>query len=131
MGRFEPYIWNPVEALPRNELERLQTERLRACVERVVANVPFYRERLAGSGISAADIRSIGDLARLPFTTKQDLRDNYPYDLLAVPMEQVVRVHASSGTTGKLTVVGYTSVDLALWANMIARALAAGGMRPS
>jgi phenylacetate-CoA ligase len=127
-GKLEPYIWDQAEALPRDELERLQTKRLRACVERVANSVPFYRERLAQSGVSAADIRSTKDLARLPFTTKQDLRDHYPYGLLAVPMEQVVRVHASSGTTGKLTVVGYTRADLELWAAMIARALAAAGI---
>ena len=130
-GKLEPYIWDQAETLERGELERIQTERLRACVARVAAHVPFYRARLAEAGISASDIGSLGDLARLPLTTKQDLRDHYPYGLLATPMEQVTRVHASSGTTGKLTVVGYTSVDLALWANMIARALAAGGVRPS
>jgi phenylacetate-CoA ligase len=127
-GAIEPYIWDAAETLPRPELERLQVERLRACIARIAETVPFYRQRLAQAGITAGSIRSLDDLARLPFTTKQDLRDHYPFGLLAVPLEQVVRVHASSGTTGKLTVVGYTRADLDLWANMIARALAAAGV---
>src|SRR5262245_65992096 len=99
---IEPYIWDEAETLPRPEIERLQVERLRECVEHVSRSVPFYRERLAQAGVGASDIRTIGDLAKIPFTTKQDLRDHYPYGLMAVPLEQVVRVHASSGTTGKL-----------------------------
>src|SRR5262245_31968418 len=125
---IEPYIWDAAESLPRPELERLQVERLRACVARVAETVPFYREKLAQAGITAGSIRTLDDLARLPFTTKQDLRDYYPFGLLAVPLEQVVRIHASSGTTGKLTVVGYTRADLDLWSNMMARALAAAGV---
>jgi phenylacetate-CoA ligase len=128
---IEPYVWDQAETMPRADLERLQAERLRACAERVAQSVPFYRAQMAQAGIAAADIRSLDDLARLPFTNKQDLRDHYPYRLLAVPMEQVVRVHASSGTTGKLTVVGYTRADLQLWAHMIARALAAAGVTPA
>ena len=127
-GAIEPYIWDMAETLPRPEMERLQVERLRACVARVAERVPFYREKLAQAGVAADDIGSLDDLARLPFTTKQDLRDHYPFGLLAVPQEQVLRVHASSGTTGKLTVVGYTRADLDLWANLIARALAAAGV---
>jgi phenylacetate-CoA ligase len=125
---IEPYIWDKAESLPRHEIEQLQVARLRACVERVSRSVPFYRELLAQAGIVADDIRTPDDLARLPFTTKQDLRDHYPFGLLAVPLEQVVRIHASSGTTGKLTVVGYTRADLDLWSQMIARALAAAGV---
>jgi phenylacetate-CoA ligase len=125
---IEPYIWDAAETLPRPDLEQLQIARLRKCVERLAQRVPFYREKLAQAGVTAESIRSLDDLARLPFTTKQDLRDHYPYGLLAVPPEQIVRVHASSGTTGKLTVVGYTRADLDLWANMIARALAAAGV---
>ncbi len=128
MRAIESYIWDEAETLPRPEIERLQVERLRACVEHVSRSVPFYRERLAQAGVGASDIRTIDDLAKIPFTTKQDLRDHYPYGLMAVPLEQVVRVHASSGTTGKLTVVGYTRADLDLWARMIARALAAAGI---
>jgi phenylacetate-CoA ligase len=126
---IEPYIWDRAETLAEVDLQRLQVDRLRTCVERVSRSVPFYRERLAGAGVDAGAIRTLDDLARLPFTTKQDLRDQYPFGLLAVPREQVVRVHASSGTTGKLTVVGYTRADLDLWAQMIARALAAAGVR--
>src|SRR5215208_6042082 len=96
-GAIEPYIWDAVEALPRPELERLQVERLRACVVRVAETVPFYRKKLALAGVTADSIRTLDDLARLPLTTKQDLRDHYPFGLLAVPLEQVLRVHASSG----------------------------------
>jgi phenylacetate-CoA ligase len=125
---IEPYIWDSVETLPRPELERLQVERLRACVARVAETVPLYRQKLAQAGATADSIRTLDDLARLPLTTKEDLRDHYPFGLLAVPLEQVLRIHASSGTTGKLTVVGYTRADLDLWADMIARALAAAGV---
>jgi phenylacetate-CoA ligase len=125
---IDSYIWHQAEALPRADLEQLQVARLRATVERVAATIPFYRDKLAQAGIAAHNIRTLDDLARLPFTTKQDLRDYYPFGLLAVPLDQVVRVHASSGTTGKLTVVGYTRADLDLWANMMARALAAAGV---
>src|SRR5262245_18399430 len=128
---IEPYIWDQAETLPHAEMERLQVERLRACIERDSRSVPFYRERLAQAGAAGGAIRSLDDLARLPFTTKQVLRDYYPFGLLAVPREQVVRVHASSGTTGKLTVVVYTRADLDLWARMIARALAAAGVTVS
>jgi phenylacetate-CoA ligase len=124
----ESYIWDETETLSQSEMKQLQVERLRACVERVSRTVPFYGERLAQAGVVASDIHTVADLARLPFTTKQDLRDYYPFGLLAVPLEQIVRVHASSGTTGKLTVVGYTRADLDLWARMIARALAAAGI---
>jgi phenylacetate-CoA ligase len=123
-----PYIWDSAETLPRAELEQLQAARLRACVARAAETVPFYREMLLRAELAPDSICSLDDLARLPFTTKQDLRDHYPFGLLAVPLEQVVRVHASSGTTGKLTVVGYTRADLDLWADMMARALAAGGV---
>jgi phenylacetate-CoA ligase len=126
-----PYIWDTAETLPRAELEQLQITRLRSCVERVAETVPFYREKLAQSSITPGSIHSLDDLARLPFTNKQDLRDHYPFGLLAVPLDQVVRVHASSGTTGKLTVVGYTRADLDLWAGMMARALAAAGVTSS
>ena len=125
---INPYIWDAVETLPRAELEQLQVVRLRACVERVAQQTPFYREKLAAAGVTAERIRTLADLTRLPFTTKQDLRDHYPFGLLAVPRQAVVRVQASSGTTGKLTVVGYTRADLELWANLLARALAAAGI---
>ena len=116
-------MWDSVETLSRDEMAALQAERLRDCVARVTASVPLYRERLRDAGVAAEDVRSVEDLARLPFTVKQDLRDNYPYGLFAVPMEEVVRLHASSGTTGKMTVVGYTANDIAAWADLAARAL--------
>lgn len=120
-------MWNPeVETMPRPKLEKLQAERLAKTVERVYRNVPFYREKLDQAKIKPGDIKSIKDLARLPFTTKQDLRDTYPFGLFAVPQEEVVRIHASSGTTGKMTVVGYTRNDVATWAEVMARTLGCG-----
>lgn len=114
------------ETLPRPELEALQLARVRACLERLQqSGAPFY-QRL--SGIDPAAIRTHHDLARLPFTTKSDLRDTYPFGMFAVPQREVVRVHASSGTTGKPTVVGYTRNDLNLWADVLARGLVAGGV---
>ncbi len=110
-----------VETISREEMERLQVERLRTCLANVKQQVPFYRGQLAG--IDPKDINSLGDLARLPFTNKQDLRDNYPFGLFARPMAEVVRIHASSGTTGKPTVVGYTANDIEMWAGLAARAL--------
>ncbi|MBI5016664.1 MAG: phenylacetate--CoA ligase [Deltaproteobacteria bacterium] len=115
------------ETLPREALEAIQVRRLRATVERVYAAVPFYRRALDAARVSPKDIRSLDDLRRLPFTTKQDLRDNYPFGMFAVPMENVVRIHASSGTTGQATVVGYTARDIDTWSNLMARALAAAG----
>ena len=115
------------ETLPREALEAVQLRRLQATLERVHAVVPFYREQFQKVGMTPADIKSLGDLQRLPFTTKQDLRDNYPYGLFAVPMDNVVRIHASSGTTGKVTVVGYTARDINTWAELMARSLVAGG----
>ena len=118
------------ETMPRARLDALQTERLRATVERVAATVAFYRERFTEAGVDAAAITTPADVARLPFTRKGDLRDNYPFGLFAVPRERVVRLHASSGTKGKPTVVGYTAADIALWAACCARALACAGVRP-
>jgi len=115
------------ETMPREALEALQLRRLQETVERVYAVVPFYRKKFDELGVRPGDIKSLEDLKRLPFTTKQDLRDNYPYGMFAVPMENVVRIHASSGTTGKPTVVGYTARDIDLWAELIARSLSAAG----
>lgn len=124
-------IWNvPAETMPREALAALQLTRLRALVERVHARVPFYRQALDRAGVRVEQIRTLDDLRRLPFTRKADLRDHYPFGLFAVPREQVIRIHASSGTTGKPTVVGYTRADLAVWAEVCARSLAAGGARP-
>jgi phenylacetate-CoA ligase len=122
------YIWDDVEALPPQEMERLQVERLRAGIERVSKAVPFYRDKLREAGVTADGIRSLDDLNRFPFTTKADLRDNYPFGLVAVPMKEVIRVHASSGTTGKPTVVAYTRNDIQLWSDLMARTCAAAGV---
>jgi phenylacetate-CoA ligase len=116
------------ETLPREELEVLQLRRLQALVERVYHLVPFYRQRLDEVGFKPEHLRTLADLEHLPFTTKQDIRDNYPFGMFAVPMEQVVRIHASSGTTGKSTPVGYTARDVEMWGELIARVLAAGGV---
>jgi phenylacetate-CoA ligase len=115
------------ETLPREALEALQLKRLVATAKRVYAKVPFYKKTFDEAGIKPSDIKSLKDLRRLPFTNKVDLRDNYPFGLFAVPMEQVVRIHASSGTTGKPTVVGYTRRDINTWAELMARSLAAAG----
>jgi len=121
-------IWDEeFETLPREALEALQLKRLTATAERVYATVPFYKKKFDEFGVKPSDIKSLKDLRRLPFTTKLDLRDSYPFGLFAVPMEQVVRIHASSGTTGKQTVVGYTRRDINNWAELMARSLAAAG----
>jgi phenylacetate-CoA ligase len=121
--------WEPdSECMHREELEQLQLERLQATLNRVYGRVPFYRKKFDEIGITPEDITSLNDLARLPFTTKADLRDNYPYGLFAVPMREVVRIHASSGTTGAPTVVGYTRNDIRTWANVVARILTMGGV---
>ena len=118
------------ETMPREELENLQLRRLRSMVERVYYNVPFYQKKFNEVGIKPEQIRSLTDLKYLPFTEKQDLRSNYPFGLFAVPRDHVVRVHASSGTTGKATVVGYTQRDVNTWAELMARSLmCAGGSR--
>lgn len=115
------------ETLPREALAAIQLKRLKATLERVYATVPFYKTKFDEAGFVPADIRSLTDLQRVPFTTKKDLRDNYPYGMFAVPMANVVRIHASSGTTGSPTVVGYTARDIETWAECMARALSAGG----
>jgi phenylacetate-CoA ligase len=121
--------WQPdVERMDREELEQLQLERLEATINRVYRNVPFYRKRFDELGFDPDSLRSMADLRRLPFTTKRDFRDNHPYGLFAVPLRDVVRVHASSGTTGLATAVGYTRNDLKTWADLVARVLVAGGV---
>jgi len=113
--------------MDRDGIKHVQSERLRETVERVYFNVPYYRNRMQKAGIGPESINSIDDLHKLPFTTKQDLRDNYPFGLFAVPMSEIVRVHASSGTTGKPTVVGYTRSDIATWSEVMARTLTSAG----
>ena len=115
------------ETLPRQALDAIQLKRLQDLAERVYATVPFYKKAFDEQGIKPDEIRSLEDLQKLPFTLKQDLRDNYPFAMFATPMEKVVRIHASSGTTGKPTVVGYTQKDIELWAGIMARALCCAG----
>lgn len=122
------YIWDEAETLPRKQMEDIQLERLRSCVQRLVESVPFYRVKLSEAAIDPSSIRSLADLNRLPFTTKSDLRDNYPIGLVAASPGDVIRMHASSGTTGKPTVVAYTRNDIELWSNLIARSLASVGV---
>jgi phenylacetate-CoA ligase len=117
-----------IERIPRAEREGLQLSRLKGLIARLSERVPLYRERLSEAGVKPGDIRSLADLARLPFTIKDDFRQTYPYGLLAVPMEEVIRVHASSGTTGKPTVVAYTRQDVDTWSEVMARTLMAGGV---
>ena len=116
-----------IETMSREGLENLQSQRLRETVRRVYERVPFYRQAFKDKGIEPGDIKSLADLSKLPFTVKQDLRDNYPYGLFAAPMSDIVRIHASSGTTGKPSVVGYTRQDIENWAEMVARALVMAG----
>ncbi len=127
----EPAVWDSVEIGSRESLRELQLELLRATVERTLASQPPMAVRLAEAGVAdAAEITSLDDLARLPFSRKADLRENYPFGLLAVPREQIVRVHASSGSHGKPTVVGYTRADLEAWTDVMARCMTMGGVRP-
>ena len=121
------YYQPEIETAPRETIRALQSERLVDAVRRIYNNVPFYREKMQRAGVTPDDIRSVDDLDRLPFSYKQDLRDTYPYGLLAVPLRDVVRLHASSGTTGKQIVAGYTRRDLDIWADCCARALTAAG----
>jgi phenylacetate-CoA ligase len=124
-------IRDPAETLPRDALQELQLERLRATVERVLQRQPVMAERLREAGVqSASEIRSLADAARLPFSVKSDLRENYPFGLLAAPREELVRLHASSGTHGKPTVVGYTQADLEVWTELMARCMTMAGVRP-
>ncbi len=121
-------VWNSTyECMSREELDRLKLDRLKKTVNHVYQNVPFYRAKMQRAGVLPGDIRTLDDICLLPFTTKQDLRDNYPFGLFAVPQSEIVRIHASSGTTGKPTVVGYTQGDLSNWNELIARCLVAAG----
>jgi len=121
-------IWNRhFECVDRSELRRIQSERLRETVERVYFNVPYYRNKFQEKGLGPDSIRDIEDISKLPFTTKGDLRDTYPFGMFAVPMSEIVRIHASSGTTGKSTVVGYTRSDVSTWSEVMARTLTSAG----
>lgn len=122
-------IWNPnKECMPREQMRGLQGKRLCKLVQYVYHNVPFYRHKMQEMDLTPDDIREIEDITKLPFTTKQDLRDNYPYGLMAAPLSEVVRVHASSGTTGNPTIVGYTRRDLSIWSEVMSRCLSAYGV---
>ena len=120
-------IWSKEETLPREEIEKIQLERLQETVSRVYERVPAYRQKMDEVGIKPEDIKSLKDLSRLPFVTKQDMRDNYPFGLFAVPKDKLVRIHASSGTTGKPTVVGYTQADIESWTECVSRIACMGG----
>ncbi|HPI72622.1 MAG TPA: phenylacetate--CoA ligase [bacterium] len=122
-------IWNEsMECASREAMRQIQSQRLQETVQRVYHNVPAYRRKMQEAGLVPADIKSIDDLPKLPFTTKQDLRDNYPFGMFTVPLSEIVRVHASSGTTGKSTVVGYTRKDLTLWSEVVTRSLVMAGV---
>lgn len=120
----------PIEIASRDEIAALQLERMKWSLRHAYDNVPFYRKSFDEAGVHPDDLRTLSDLARFPFTLKQDLRDNYPFGMFAVPREQITRLHASSGTTGQPTVVGYTKRDIDTWATVVARSLRASGTRP-
>lgn len=122
-------IWDPThECMPREEIEQLQLERLQATLNRVQKNVTHYRKKFAEQGIIPEDIRSLADLKKLPFTTKEDLLTDYPYGMFAVPLREIVRIHSSSGTTSKPIVVGYTKNDVRIWSNLVARFMTSAGV---
>ena len=126
----KPGDLEPIEKASRDEIAALQLQRLKWSLKHAYDNVPHYRKKFDAAGVKPEDLKQLSDLAKFPFTTKQDLRENYPFSMFAVPREQVVRIHASSGTTGKPTVVGYTKKDIDDWANLMARSIRAAGGRP-
>jgi phenylacetate-CoA ligase len=121
---------NPIEIASRDEISALQLERMKWSLRHAYDNVPFYKAGFDKAGVHPDDLKTLSDLSKFPFTVKQDLRDNYPFGMFAVPREQVARIHASSGTTGQPTVVGYTAKDLEVWGEVVARSLRASGLRP-
>src|SRR5215472_11193824 len=127
---YVPFGLEPIETASRDEITALQTVRLKWSLSHAYTNVPAYREKLDAAGVHPDDFRRLGDLARFPFTTKQDLRENYPFGMFAVARERIVRLHASSGTTGKPSVVGYTQRDINTWSDLMARSIRASGGRP-
>jgi phenylacetate-CoA ligase len=127
---YTPFGLEAIEIASRDEIAALQMERLKRTLQIVYKNVPAYRKKFDEVGVHPSDFRRMDDLQKFPFTTKQDLRDNYPFGMFAVPKERVARVHASSGTTGKPSVVGYTQNDIGTWADLVARSLRASGARP-
>ncbi len=123
-------LLEPIETASRDEIEALQAKRLKASLAHAYEKVPAYRAKFVAAGVRPGDFKHLEDLAKFPFTGKADLRDNYPFGLFAVPREKIARIHASSGTTGKPTVVGYTKADLDIWASLVARSMRASGARP-
>src|ERR1700735_1444874 len=113
---YKPFGLEAIETASRDEISALQAQRLKRTLENVYENVPTYRKKFDAAGVTPSDFKHLDDLEKFPFTTKQDLRESYPFGMFAVPRERVVRVHASSGTTGKPTVVGYTASDIDIWA---------------
>ncbi|SAL53977.1 phenylacetate-CoA ligase [Caballeronia sordidicola] len=124
-----PLPLDPIETASRDELTALQLERLKWSIAHAYENSPVYRRKFDEAGVHPDDVKSLADIARFPFTTKKDLRDNYPYGMFAVPHDQISRIHASSGTTGKPTVVGYTAKDIDTWSDLVARSIRAAGAR--
>ena len=122
-------VLDPMETASVDELRAHQLERLRWSLEHAYQNVPMYRQRFDELGVHPSDLKDFTDLAKFPFTVKNDLRDNYPFGMFAVPQHDIVRLHASSGTTGKPTVVGYTQKDIDTWADLVARSIRAAGGR--
>jgi phenylacetate-CoA ligase len=127
---YRPFGLEAIETASRDEIASVQTKRLKRTLENVYENVPLYRKKFDAAGVSPSDFKHLDDLKYFPFTTKQDLRESYPFGMFAVPRERVLRIHASSGTTGKPTVVGYTRADIETWADLVARSLRACGVRP-
>ena len=127
--RPDPGALDPIETASRDEITALQLQRLRSTLQRAYDHVPHYRQSFDAKGVHPGDLKQLADLSKFPFTVKKDLRDNYPFGMFAVPREQVVRLHASSGTTGKPTVVGYTANDISNWADLVARSIRAAGGR--
>jgi phenylacetate-CoA ligase len=127
---MKSFALEPIEKASREELRELQLQRLRWSLQHAYDNVPHYRKKFDAAGMKPQDCRSLEDLAKFPFTAKSDLRETYPFGLFAVPMERIVRIHASSGTTGKPTVVGYTAKDIDTWTHVMARSIRAAGARP-
>lgn len=127
---YRPYGLEPIETASRDEIAAVQTERLKWSLKHAYDNVPAYRKKYDDAGVHPDDFKRLEDLAKFPFTTKQDLRDNYPFGMFAVPQDRIARIHASSGTTGKPTVVGYTRKDIDVWSSVMARSIRASGGRP-
>ena len=128
--RPAPGELEPIETASRDEIQALQLQRLRWSLQHAYDNVPHYRKAFDEKCVRPCDLKTLADLSKFPFTYKKDLRDNYPFGMFAVPRNQLLRVHASSGTTGKPTVVGYTARDIDTWANLVARSIRAAGGRP-